>query len=111
MEAYYQIACFGVIMSIQSIIPDPEALLALEPEELAGTILEYFNSTLVRFSDLNRYNFTLPHTVRGYPKEYRERILMALMEGWVWLERESLLAPRPGSQGEWAFITRRGNQI
>ncbi|MEE8571429.1 MAG: hypothetical protein V3S97_10670 [Candidatus Bathyarchaeia archaeon] len=67
-------------MSIQSIIPDPEALLALEPEELAGVILEYFNSISDRSSDLNRYNFTLPHTVRGYPKEYRESILMALME-------------------------------
>lgn len=67
-------------MSIQSIIPDPEALLALEPEELAGVILEYFNSISDRSSDLNRYNFTLPHTVRRYPKEYRESILMALIE-------------------------------
>ena len=31
-------------MSTHSIIPDPEALLALEPEELAGVILEYLNS-------------------------------------------------------------------
>ena len=33
------------------------------------------------------------------------------MEGWVWLEREGLLAPRPGSQGEWVFITRRGEEL
>ena len=33
------------------------------------------------------------------------------MEGWGWLEREGLLAPKPGSQGEWVFITRRGRQL
>src|SRR5262245_51909917 len=32
------------------------------------------------------------------------------MEAWVWLEREGLLAPNPGSHGEWVFVTRRGRQ-
>ena len=31
------------------------------------------------------------------------------MEAWVWLEREGLIAPRPGEQTHgWVFITRRG---
>ena len=29
------------MQSIHSLIPDPEVLLALEPDELAGTVLEY----------------------------------------------------------------------
>jgi uncharacterized protein (TIGR02391 family) len=33
------------------------------------------------------------------------------MEAWVWLEHEGLLAPRPGTSGDWVFITRRGQQL
>ena len=31
------------------------------------------------------------------------------MEAWVWLERERLLVPKPGAQGEWVVISRRVN--
>ena len=98
--------------SIFSIIPDPEALLALEPEEIAGIVIEYLNSLSSRErGKLNRYNFSLSDTVKEYPKEYQDRISQALMEGWVWLEREGLIAPKPGEQGHWVFITRRGQQL
>lgn len=99
-------------VTIHSLVPDPEALLDLEPEELAGVVLQYLNS-LPNSSrgQLNRYNFSLPHTVEQYPPEYRDRISRALMEAWVWLEREGLLAPQPGTQGEWVFVTRRGKQL
>lgn len=98
--------------SIYSIMPDPETLLSLEPEELAGAVLEFLNSIDERMSGgLNRYNFSLPHTVKEYPGPYQERISQALMEAWVWLEREGLIAPKPGQNGEWVFITRRGRQI
>ena len=33
------------------------------------------------------------------------------MEAWVWLEREGLIAPKPGQQGDWVFITRRGQSL
>jgi uncharacterized protein (TIGR02391 family) len=98
--------------SIYEILPDPEALLTLEPEELAGVVLEYLNSINERKEGgLNRYNFSLPHTVKEYPPQYQESISRALMEAWVWLEREGLIAPKPGTQGEWVFVTRRGRQI
>jgi len=99
-------------VTIHSLVPDAEALLALEPEELAGVVLQYLNSLpSSNRGQLNRCNFSLPHTVQEYPSEYRERISRALMEAWVWLERESLLAPQPGTQGEWVFVTRRGRQL
>jgi uncharacterized protein (TIGR02391 family) len=98
--------------SIYKILSDPEALLTLEPEELAGVVLEYLNSIDERREGgLNRYNFSLPHTVKEYPSQYQENISRALMEAWVWLEREGLIAPKPGTQGEWVFVTRRGRQI
>ncbi len=98
-------------MAIWDLIPDPDALLALEPEELAGVVLQHLASQGPRASDLNRYNFGLEHTVKGYPREKQDAASRALMEAWVWLEREGLLAPRPGDSGDWVFITRRGERV
>ena len=97
--------------SIYELIPDHGLLLNLEPEELAGVILEYLKSLPEGSTELNRYNFSMPHTVADYPQEHQGSISRALMEGWMWLEKEGLIAPRPGSQGEWVFITRRGLRI
>jgi len=99
--------------TIYSIIPNPEDLLSLEPEELAGVILEYLNSLDEKGANiqLNRYNFSVSGVVDEYPREYRDDINKALMEAWVWLEREGYLAPRPGQGGDWCFITRRGKRI
>lgn len=100
-------------ITIHSLIPQADAVLALEPEELAGVVLQYLNSLGPdERGQLNRYNFTLSHTVKDYPQEFHEELNKALMEAWVWLEREGLLAPQPGdSSGNWVFITRRGKQL
>lgn len=87
-------------------------VLALEPEELAGVVLEYLNA--IEASDpgrLNRYNFGLPHTVAGYPGPSQTAVGRALMEAWVWLEREGLITPQPGKGGLWIFVTRRGKAL
>jgi uncharacterized protein (TIGR02391 family) len=100
------------MVSIYEMIPDPKGLLALEPEELAGVILEYLNSLAPDDGRLNRYNFSLPHTYQQYPPESHRAIGRALMEAWVWLEREGLIAPDPNqSGGEWVFVTRRGAKV
>jgi hypothetical protein len=59
-------------MSIHSLIPDAQTLLALEPEELAGILLQDLNFLPERASELNRYNFSLPNTVQEYPREYHD---------------------------------------
>ena len=97
---------------LYTIIPDPEVLLNLEPEELAGVVLEVLNSVdQSAQGKLNRYNFSLDHNYKEYPQQYWKQIGRAVMEAWVWLEHEGLIAPEPGSQGEWVFVTRRGKQI
>jgi uncharacterized protein (TIGR02391 family) len=50
-------------------------------------------------------------TFGGYPPAYVERIRKVIMEGWMWLEREGFIAPKPGQQGDWVFITRLGQQL
>lgn len=97
--------------SLHSVIPDPQALLSLEPEELAGSVLECLNSCSPGDGALNRFNFTSPYSFHEYPAQYQKQISEAVTEAWVWLEREGLIAPRPQSQGEWIFVTRRGKQV
>lgn len=98
--------------TIYSIIPDSEVLLELEPEELAGIVLEVLNSLdHASTGQLNRYNFTLQNNFGKYPPQHKKAIGEAVMEAWVWLEREGLIAPKPDSGGEWVFVTRRGQQI
>ena len=99
-------------MSLYSLVPDAKALLDLEPEELAGVLMEHFNSlSPSEQRELNRDNFGLVHTVQEYPQDQREELSQALMEAWVWLEHEGLLVPKPGAQGEWVVISRRGQQL
>ena len=105
-------AIYLTTVSIYSLLPDAKALLELEPEELAGVLLQYLNSlSPSEQRDLNRYNFGLNSTVQEYPQDQQEDVSRALMEAWVWLEREGLLVPKPGSQGDWVFISRRGRQL
>jgi len=92
--------------------PEPEDVLSWAPEELGGLILEHLLSLdRSESGSLNRHNYSLSHTVQGYPRQYHERLLRAIMEGWVWLESEGLIAPEPGKTGDWVFVTRRGQAL
>ena len=51
---------------IREIVPDPEVLLALQPEDVGAVILEHLNSLPEsERENLNRYNFTLPGARRS----------------------------------------------
>ena len=102
----------GIMSSIYELMPDYEVLLDLEPEELAGIILEYLNS-LTNPEQFTPYHFSSPETVAEYPSEHQEDIRLVLMEGWNWLEREGFIArKRPGSfDGGAMFITRQGCRL
>src|SRR5215470_19998975 len=95
-----------------ALLPDPEILLSMEPEDLAGIVLQYLNSLSRHESgQLNRHNFTIDSNLGGYPPQQYKEIGKALMEAWIWLEREGLIAPIPGDSGSFVFVTRRGQQM
>lgn len=93
-------------MELHQLIPNAETLLALTPEELAGPVLEFLAEPSNK-QNLTANNFSLSHNLSGYPQNKHEEIQRALMEAWVWLGREGLIAPEPGGSS-WMFITRRG---
>lgn len=58
-----------------------EILLELEPEDLAGIILEYFNSQSTKKRGLAaRGNLISSEALRDYPHEYETDIRYALVE-------------------------------
>ena len=74
--------------------------------------MEYLNGLSPQEEgQLNRHNFSLPHTVQEYPEDQQHALSRALMEAWVWLEREGLLVPKPGTDSGWVFISRRGQKL
>lgn len=103
-------------MLLTELLPDADSLVALEPEELAGVVLEHLSALPedAQRSLLHAHNYTNSNqgnTVGAYPEQDRGRVSEALMEAWAWLSREGLVAPRPGHSDGWVFITRRGRQI
>lgn len=75
-------------------LPEADVLLALEPAELAGFVLEFLNSENGRHY-LHVVNLTNDRGLAGYPRERRNEIAQALSEAWNWLEHEGLIAPKP----------------
>jgi uncharacterized protein (TIGR02391 family) len=82
--------------------PDEATLLEMEPEELGPFVLRYLigpNGPGVVSSD--NFGMAVPEGPVG----------LRLMEAWMWLEREGLLAPKPRNVGNWRFITRAGHAV
>ena len=47
-----------------------------------------------------------------YAGEKCKEVSRVIMETWMWLEREGMLAPNPGeSTGSWMFVTRKGFRL
>ncbi|HEY2092175.1 MAG TPA: TIGR02391 family protein [Thermoanaerobaculia bacterium] len=103
--------------SLHDAFPDANAVLDMEPEELAGVLLDLFISAekeaekrRERPSRLQSHELGLPEWVKDYPRESQSAISHALMEAWLWLENNGFLAPVPGGTdrqyGE-SFLTRR----
>jgi uncharacterized protein (TIGR02391 family) len=94
--------------SMHSLIPDPEDLLALEPEELAGPLLECLSAG----SDSVFEAHFIWLYVKEYPEEHWNKLSSAFMVAWNWLLREGLIAPvpAPGAHNE-HFVTERGKRI
>jgi uncharacterized protein (TIGR02391 family) len=100
-------------MRIFEIVPDANALLTLEPEELAGVLLVHLNSLHPGDQNLNRYNFfnNTRETFNGYGSEMHVRLTQAFAEAWAWLVREGLIIPDPAQHGEWFMVSRRAARM
>lgn len=102
-------------ISISSLVPNVEDLLALEVEEVSGVLLTHFNSlgdnsgdSVAQGGSISLYNF-LSDLDRNpiYPTR-KEEVKRALLEAWSWLQGEGFLVPLPH---DWVFLSRRAKRL
>lgn len=102
-------------LRICDLIPNPDDLLELEGEELAGLLLVHINSL-----DADPYQPKGPHSYHnffaqleehpGYPRRQSE-VNRALMEAWGWLRGEGFLVESVSSSPGWFFVSKRGKRL
>jgi uncharacterized protein (TIGR02391 family) len=95
-------------MNLREYFPNAEAVRQLEPEELAGFLLERYAHDDPRgepTAPLNRHNFAIELRQEF---SFGERAVYAFLEAWEWLVREGLFVER--SDG-WYFVSRRGLRL
>ena len=97
------------VFDLKQYLPNTEAVLQLEPEELAGFLLERFAHEPGEEPNdqLNRNNFSI-ELDQMYDND--QRVSYAFMEAWTWLEREGMFVEKPKSHG-WYFVSRRGARL
>lgn len=98
-------------MKITDLIPNVDDLQRFAPEELAGVLIEMFNSNRETQNQVNSSNVFSPEELSKYPRNRLEDAQKILMEGWWALEREGLIVPKPGPSYGWYYISRRGRTI
>jgi uncharacterized protein (TIGR02391 family) len=105
--------------SLQTLVPDVDVLLALQPEELAPLLLRIAKTNLQNdiFAPGNLSTVTSGSGMPGYQTiSYAKRaneIELAIAEGWNWLRVQGFIVPAPGTNGVHGFmqISRRGKSI
>lgn len=89
---------------IHAAIPDHEALVALEPEELAGKLLFLMRERFEREKNQLQPTEFITEVMteklpseggQGYPNAARVEVAYALTEAMAWLEAQGLLIPFP----------------
>jgi hypothetical protein len=90
--------------NLLTLFPTPEALLAQEPEDLAGAILEVVpgasQNGMFNYGGLMEPLFpAVSHT--GYPPRMQSEVQRALTEAVQWLMNQDLVIRDPEQPGEW----------
>lgn len=106
-------------VSLSSLVPNADDLLAMEVEQVAGVLLAHLlsfggnsGSGVVSQGSISDYNFFLAFAHGSEYPTRRTEISRALMEAWNWLEGEGLLV-RDGNQSSspWFFLSRRAQRL
>lgn len=98
-------------------IPDPDAVCAMEPEELGARMLVYLKAEHLASTRPTREQFSIHNLTigipsdrlgqgGGYPQGQIDELQVAVAEACAWPVSEGFLVPAPGNQS-WHILSRR----
>jgi uncharacterized protein (TIGR02391 family) len=95
-----------------SAMPNAATVLALEPEELAGVLLDLVPLVMngPRFV-IGSFTQPTPPYENDYPQAARTEIEFAIAEATSWMQAQGIIMRDPGQPADWYVLTRRGKQI
>jgi len=99
------------MVSLLELFPEPQDLLALQPEDLAGALMEIIPgvSQGAGFQHASLLAQINPPRGGGYPHgPTLEKCSRALSEAIAWLEAQGLIARNLDQPAQWYFVSRRG---
>jgi uncharacterized protein (TIGR02391 family) len=100
--------------TIWELIPDPEMLITLEPEELGGALLQVYAD------DQGTSNLFSPNEIAvsafrsnppEYPEKYKRSVWLAMAEATQWLEGAGFIMQAPEQGSSYKTLTRRGRRV
>ena len=100
--------------TFHDLVPDPDVLLALAPEEVAQLILRLLSTSAPNGMFIpEAVGRSLSPLGDWYPPHRRDDVEVAFMEAWAWLTVNMLVIPAPGENGKngWRVLSRRGRQL
>ena len=96
------------MLQLVTAIPDVDALLALEPEELGAKILFLIRSrqdaAMFNVGNLRGELWTQNFDRQLYPRNRKADIDLAVAEAFAWLEAQGLIVPAEGMNGKMAGV-------
>jgi uncharacterized protein (TIGR02391 family) len=109
-------------MTIADLIPDVEAFLALQPEELGAKLLFLirkrppFDVDMFEPASFESELWDLRSALSPqgtYPRRRQAEVALAFSEAWAWLEAQGLIVPAPGENGRngWRVLSRRARRF
>jgi uncharacterized protein (TIGR02391 family) len=106
------------MLQLRQTMPDPDVMLALEPEELAAKLLVLIRNRPDLRGSYHAGNLgnELWQDVPGqpsYPREWYDEISLAMAEALAWLEAQGLAVPATGLNGSngWRRLSRRALKL
>jgi uncharacterized protein (TIGR02391 family) len=100
--------------TLLEIFPDARELLALEPEDLAGVVIELLPG-ISQGAGFLLENLTdpvfRPAQGNGYGPGIFHEVVLALSEALSWLETQGLIVRNLAQTARWYLMTRRGRSI
>lgn len=98
-----------------NLLPGPEQVLALEPEQIAPMLLKFL-STSDGSGYLNLYTLILEGNIdrlfgQSFEPQQREQLAEQLALAWNWLMMQGLIIRKSGDTTGWHRLTRRGQQL